>query len=226
MKVTSLLSGGKDSVYATFLAQSQGWEVTETMTMASENPESWMFHYPNPKIAPIQSRLIGIPNTTVETKGEKEKELEDLKEALEKSREEKGIEGIVSGAVESEYQKSRLDYIGEELGLRTFTPLWRKDPYGLMKEQIESGFKYIIIQVSSGGLDESWLGREIDMETLNELRNLNEEIGIHIAGEGGEYEAAVLEAPIFNGRIKIRKAEKKMEGPNRGIYRVEKWQVE
>lgn len=225
MKVTSLLSGGKDSVYSTFLAQMQGLEVVETLTMASKSSESWMFHYPNPEIAEIQSDLMDIPNKTIKTEGKKEKELKDLKKALKKSKEDKGIEGIISGAVESEYQKSRLDYMGEELGLKNFAPLWRKDPYKLMKEQIESGFKYIVIQVSSGGLDESWLGKEIDLDTLKELKKLNEEIGIHIAGEGGEYEAAVLEAPIFKGIIEVKEAEKKMESPNRGIYRVKKWRV-
>ncbi|MFO7958069.1 MAG: TIGR00289 family protein, partial [Candidatus Brocadiia bacterium] len=60
MKVAALLSGGKDSVYSIFLAQSMGWSVEETITVIPENPESWMFHYPNAEISKVQSRLMNI----------------------------------------------------------------------------------------------------------------------------------------------------------------------
>lgn len=225
MKLASLLSGGKDSVYAVQVARSRAWEVIHTVTLAPHNPESWMFHYPNPEIAQAQSKLMNKPNRTIETQGEKEKELQDLKKGLKKLKEEKSIEGFVSGAIESEYQKKRLEYIGEDLDLKSFTPLWRKDPYKMMKEQIESGYRYIFTQVSSGGLDRSWLGREVDKKTLDELKELKEDIGIHIAGEGGEYEVAVLEAPIFQGRIEITEAEKKMESTNRGVYNIKDFTV-
>ncbi len=226
MKVSSLSSGGKDSIYSIFIAQTMGWSIVETITMCPKNPESWMFHYPNAELAGVQSKLMNIPNRLVKTRGRKEEELKDLKEALRKSKKEYGIQGFTSGALESEYQKTRLENMGEELGLKSFTPLWRKDPYETMREQIHSGFKYIITQVSSGGLNESWLGKQINMDTLKNLKRLNEEIGIHIAGEGGEYEAMVLEAPIFNGKIVIEEAEKKMEGENRGIYVVKEFRVE
>lgn len=226
MKLATLLSGGKDSVYSIYIAQSKGWNVVSTLTMAPLNSESWMFHYPNPEIAKAQSRLMGIPNTTVEIPGKKEEEIEKLREPLKELKESKEIQGIISGAIESEYQKSRLDYIGEDLELRTFSPLWRKNPYKLMKEQIESSFRYIITQVSSGGLDKTWLGREIDMDTLEELKKLKQEIGLHVAGEGGEYEVSVLEAPIFNGKIVIEDAEKKMESRNRGVYDIKSFKIE
>ncbi len=225
MKTAALLSGGKDSVYAIQIAQSQAWEITDTITLAPRNPESWMFHYPNPEIAETQSKLMNIPNRTIKIQGEKEKELEDLKEGLKELKQERGIEGFISGAIESEYQKKRLEYIGEDLELKSFTPLWHKDPYKMMKEQIESGYRYIFTQVSSGGLDKSWLGREVNEKTLEELKKLKQEIGVHMAGEGGEYEVAVLEAPIFQGKIKIKEAEKKMESPNRGIYDIKDFQV-
>lgn len=222
MKLAALLSGGKDSVYAIQIAQSRAWEVTHTLTIAPKNPESWMFHHPNPHIAKAQSKLMEIPNKTIKTNGKKEEEIQDLKRGLKELKKQQGIEGFISGAIESEYQKTRLDHIGEQLNLKSFTPLWRKNPSKMMKEHIKSGYRYILTQVSSGGLNQSWLGKEINEHTFKKLKKLEKTIGLHIAGEGGEYEVSVLESPIFQGKIKIKEAEKEMESTNRGIYRIKK----
>ncbi|MFW5902282.1 MAG: diphthine--ammonia ligase [archaeon] len=220
MKVAALLSGGKDSIYSMYIASSKSWEIKKTIIMKPENKESWMYHHPNKNIPETQSKLMDIPYECVKTKGEKEKELKSLKRALKKIKKEEGIEGFISGAIESEYQKKRLEYIGEELDLKSFCPLWRKDPEKLMESQIEDGTEFIINKISSGGLNKSWLGRKIDKKALEDLKKLNNEIGIHLAGEGGEYETTVLNSPLFKGKIEVKKAEKIMKGENRGIYEI------
>ena len=219
MKLAVLFSGGKDSTYALSWALSQGFDVKYLVTVFPESKESFMFHYPDIKLVKTQARLTGIPQIIVKTKGEKEKELLDLKKALKKLE----IQGVVSGAIESEYQKQRIDFLCEELGLISFSPLWHKDKEQLLKEQIDSGFKAIITMIAAAGLDESWLGREINEKCLSNLKKISKEYGVNIAFEGGEAETLTFDCPLFNKKIQIIKAEKEMEGENRGFLIIKKY---
>ncbi len=200
MKVDALISGGKDSMYATYLAIKSGLDVKYVVSVISRNPESYMFHVPNIELTKYQAKAMGIPLIQETTEGIKEEELEDLKKALEKIRDE--IDGVVTGAVQSNYQKQRIDKICNELGLKSVAPLWQKNPLELIKQMVADGFEIIITAVAAPPLDEKWLGRRID-DCLNELIELNRKNKIHVGGEGGEYETFVLNCPLFNKKIEI-----------------------
>ena len=115
---------------------------------------------------------MGIPLIKAKTHGEKERELEDLKTVLINLKN-KGVEAIFAGALASEYQKSRIDQLCNDIGLISKAPLWHVNPKEYMEEIIDSGFEVIIISVSAEGLDRSWLGRRIDHELLEEIITLN-----------------------------------------------------
>ena len=202
MKAAVLFSGGKDSTMAVYKAIEEDYDVEYLVSMLSDNPESYMFHVPNIHITDLSSEAMGIPLIKAKTHGVKEKELDDLKRVLNKLKD-KGVEAIFAGALASEYQKSRIDQLCKDLGLMSNAPLWHIDPKEYMEEIIDSGFEVIIISVSAEGLDESWLGRRIDHELLEEIINLNSKYGMHMAFEGGEAETLVLDSPIFKKRIKI-----------------------
>lgn len=202
MKAAVLFSGGKDSTMAVYKAIEEDYDVEYLVSMLSDNPESYMFHVPNIHITDLSSEAMGIPLIKAKTHGVKEKELDDLKRVLNKLKD-KGVEAIFAGALASEYQKSRIDQLCKDLGLMSNAPLWHIDPKEYMEEIIDSGFEVIIISVSAEGLDESWLGRRIDHELLEEIINLNSKYGMHMAFEGGEAETLVLDCPIFKKRIKI-----------------------
>ncbi len=202
MKAAVLFSGGKDSTMAIYKAIDEGYTVEYLVSMISENPESYMFHVPNIHITDLSSEAMGIPLIKAKTHGQKEKELDDLKRVL-KELKDKGIEAVFAGALASEYQKSRIDKLCKDIGLKSNAPLWHLDPKQYMEEIIELGFEVIIISVSAEGLDESWLGRKIDHKLLEEIIALNKKYGMHMAFEGGEAETLVLDCPIFKKRIKI-----------------------
>jgi ABC transporter with metal-binding/Fe-S-binding domain ATP-binding protein len=203
LKVAVLFSGGKDSTFALWCAQMLGWDVSTLVTVFPKSEDSWMFHYPALRWTRLQAQAVGIPQTTIPTEGAKEKELEDLTAGLGKVARSSGIEGVVSGAVASEYQRTRLDNICEGLGLRSFAPLWHKNQEQLVKEQIESGFDIIITACNALGLDARWLGRKLGQSELAELVQLNRRFGLSIAFEGGEAETFVLGAPLFKGHLSI-----------------------
>jgi len=207
MKAAVLFSGGKDSTMAVYKAMKDGWTVEYLLSMHSENPHSYMFHVPNIHLSQLLSQAMGIPLIQAETPGMKEEELEDLRKALSELKD-KGVEAIFTGAIHSQYQKSRIDQLCQELGLESIAPLWHRDPQEYMEEIIELGFEVVITSVSAEGLDESWLGRVITRELLEELRGLHEKYGLHLAFEGGEAETLVIDGPLFKKKLEILDSEK------------------
>jgi ABC transporter with metal-binding/Fe-S-binding domain ATP-binding protein len=215
MKVSVLFSGGKDSMFALWNVISYGWEIKALLTVLPESDSSYMFHRPNVELVPLQAEAMELPAILQRSSGEKEEELEDLKELI-KSVE---VDGVVTGAVASEYQKEKVDFICEELGVGSFCPLWHKDGEQLLTEMIEAGFEIIITSVSAEGFDESWLGRKIDGRCVEELVKLREKYGVSVVGEGGEMETFVVDSPLFKKRIDVKKAERKWDGV-RGVYLI------
>jgi ABC transporter with metal-binding/Fe-S-binding domain ATP-binding protein len=202
MRLAALFSGGKDSTFALLKAMKQGHEIKYLVTLFPQREDSWMFHYPCVEQTRLQSKALGIRQIIQKTAGEKEKELDDLRKVLIKIKPK--IDGIVSGAVASKYQKNRIDKICEELGLESIAPLWGRNQEELLNEEIRSGLDIIITSVSTAGLDKSWLGKRIDAMVIDELKQLHEKYGLNLVFEGGEAETLVCDAPIFKKRIEIQ----------------------
>jgi len=219
MDVAVLFSGAKDSCFAIYKAMNRGLNVKYLVTIIPKTDESYMFHYPNVKWTKLQAKAMGIELVTRKTKGEKEKELGDLEEVLKSLK--PGIQGIVSGALESRYQKARIDDIARKLGMKSISPHWQRSMRDYLQDLIVSGFEVIVTSVSAEGLNEDWLGRKLDREAINDLERLSKKYGIHKGFEGGEAETFVLDGPIFGKRIEIEKARKEWDGV-RGIYVIEK----
>lgn len=218
MKLAALVSGGKDSIFALYAMKQKGHEITHILTMMPARPDSYMFHHPNVHLTVIQAELMNIPQIVGTTKGEKEKELKDLEQLISKV---KGkTDGIVTGALYSNYQKSRIDAIAKKLGLKSEAPMWNIDLEKYWDLLLESKFVVIITAVAAEGLDESWLGRKIDKSAVKEIIEISKKNKINIAGEGGEFETFVLDCPLFSKRIEIVEAHNEWKGDS-GVYVIE-----
>jgi ABC transporter with metal-binding/Fe-S-binding domain ATP-binding protein len=220
MKVGILFSGGKDSTLALYKAK-ENHKIICLISIISKNKESYMFHVPNIELTKIQAKAICLPFVQRTTKGEKEKELEDLKKVLVLAKKKFKIEGIVTGAVKSNYQKTRLEKICKEINLKCFNPLWMKDQIELLNELLENNFEVIISGVFSYPLDQTFLGKTIDKEMINKLKQLEQEYKINPSGEGGEIETTVLDAPFFKKKIKIQDSDIEYKN-NSGIFKIKK----
>ena len=220
MKLAVLFSGGKDSTLALYKAI-QKEEVVCLISVISENKESYMFHVPNISITKLQAEALELPLIQKKTKGEKEKELKELKEAIEEAVKRYKIKGIVTGAVESIYQASRIEKICNDLDLYCFNPLWKKDQIELLNETLEIGFKTIISGIFAYPFKKEWLGKEIDRKMIKELKILWEKYRFNPAGEGGEIETTVLDAPFFKKKIVIEDSEI-IAGKDSGIFSIRK----
>ncbi|MEM0008131.1 MAG: TIGR00289 family protein [Candidatus Bathyarchaeia archaeon] len=204
MRVAVLATGGKDSTLALYRVLRLGYDVKYLVSMIPLREDSWMFHYPNIHLMDLFAEAVGIPLVKGETSGVKEAEVEDLKRLVAGL----NVDGIVSGAIASNYQKARIEEICKQLKLKCLTPLWHENPASILKEILDLNFEVIITGVYAYGFSKEWLGRKLDAEAFNALVELNKHFGVSLVGEGGEYETLVLDAPFFKKRLKIVEAEK------------------
>ena len=219
MNAAILFSGGKDSTMALYYALKEKEDVKYLLSMKSVNDESYMFHVPNIHVTDLLSEALDIPIMSVETEGVKEEELDDLKAAF-LDLKDLGVEAIYTGALYSVYQKSRIEKLGDEVGLKIISPYWHVDELEYMRKIVSLGFKIMICGVAAWGLDESWLGRIIDDDTIDELVRLNEKYHVDIAFEGGEAETLAIDGPIFKKRIEILKYKKEWHLDS-GVFVIE-----
>ncbi len=108
MQLASLYSGGKDSNYALYLAQQAGFEV-ETLVTLLPQEGSWMYHVPNIRWTGLLAQALGIPQVQEKAGEGEEEELEALQRAVSKTE----VDGLVVGAVASDYQYSRVNQVCE-----------------------------------------------------------------------------------------------------------------
>ena len=213
MEWVSLFSGGKDSSWALYRAQQEGLDVGRLLTVHPEG-DSYMYHTPATHLASLAAESIGLPLLEVEPEdfgaedvedsaAQGDAEVEPLEAALRELQDDIDLAGVTAGAVESEFQTSRIEALCDRLGIDLFAPLWQCDPETLATEMLDAGFDIRIVQVAAAGLDESWLGRRLDTEALAELQELNDRYGVHILGEGGEFETYVVDGPHMSQRIEM-----------------------
>jgi len=203
MRLVVLFSGGKDSVFAAFWALFQGFE--PVLVTAVPEEYSMMFHHPNVQLAKEQAKMMGLAHSFVRVS--EDNWHEKLKAELEKI----GAEGIVTGAIASEYQRWKIEKLAQDLGIPTYSPLWHKQDE-LYQEMLDY-LEIYIAAVSADGLDEKWLGKQLKELARNPPKN------IHPFLEGGEGETFVADAPFFKSGIRIKNWKKTWDGV-RGVAEI------
>lgn len=207
MRLAALYSGGKDSTFATYLAHQMCHEISFLVNIVPMDKASWIFHTPNLSIVPKMAEAMDIPLISVVSDGTEEGDMDALKDALEGL----DIDGVVVGALWSDYQWDRMNRVLGELDLIMLAPLWRKDQDMVYDEMVSAGIDAIIVGVFAEGLDGGWLGRHIDNTSKDELKALRSRYGISIMGEGGEYESMTLDSPMFKKRLVINSSNKNIK---------------
>ena len=198
MTVSALVSGGKDSIFSAYLADSQGMTVDELVTLEPEDPESFLFHTPNLPVVALQAEAWGKRHRRVPIHGVGEvAETAALRSAL------SGSDGpVVTGAIASSYQWGRLHRVTFELGRPLYTPLWGKDAERVVREEIAAGLDVRLVHLAAEPLTPDLIGARLDEKVLATiLARSRERRRVHPAGEGGEYETLVVDAPFFRERI-------------------------
>ena len=199
VRVAILSSGGKDSASAWWWAICQGWDVEFLVTMCVTSGDSMMFQVPGTGIVEHQARLAGVEWICLETDGSEDTEIDDLEVGIKSL----GIDALVTGALRSDYQKSKIERMCHRLGIISYNPLWHQSPQNHLTDLVSNGFGVMITSVACEGLDHTWIGKILDNESLSQLIDLSDQFRFNVDGEGGEYETIVISGPHFNGHIQI-----------------------
>lgn len=201
MKLAVLFSGGKDSHLAMYKA-SKEHNIVCAITMKSENNFSYMFQSLGFEFTSKQLQAQDIAQHIVLTKGEREDELVDLKRGIKETINKYGVEGVVTGAIQSTYQASRIQKICKELDIWCFNPLWdiNRDE---MIEELTQQFVGVILGVFAYPLNKSFVGVLMNEDTFQKLLEYEKKYQISAIGEGGEFESFILNGPMYKYPLKI-----------------------
>jgi ABC transporter with metal-binding/Fe-S-binding domain ATP-binding protein len=220
MKLACLFSGGKDSTYAIHLAKKQGHEILCLVSIFAKSEESHLLHHPNLTWTKLQSTSMNIPQLTIYSdSNETSDELIIMEKLLQNAKDKFQIEGLVHGGIKSKFQKEKFETLCKKLDLVCIAPLWEMEPKKYMNELLDSDFHFMMITVSSNGLDDRWLGKLITKHDLELLNNLSDKFGFNLNFEGGEAETFVIDCPLFSNSIKINQFIKNWDG-YRGRFEI------
>ena len=203
MRFAALFSGGKDSTYALHLAMLKGLEIVCLITLKPLREDSWMFHYPSVEITKLQAKALGLPQIFKITSGVKGEEIKDLERAIKEAIGKYDIEGIVAGALLSDYQRMNIMRIVSKYDLEAYTPLWRKNQEDYMRDVVKHGVKFIVTEINAFGLPMKFLGKEITLDDVEEIIKYARKYRFNPAFEGGEAETLVIDAPFFKKKLKV-----------------------
>jgi uncharacterized protein (TIGR00290 family) len=132
--------------------EQQGHRVDTLVSVIPSEKDSWLFHTPNLNLLPLQAMAMEKRLLRAPSQGGEEGDLAALHQAL------SGLDadGVVAGAIASDYQWDRINGVCESLGLRLFSPLWRKDQGMLLRDMVDAGIEAVGVAVSAeAGVD--WL---------------------------------------------------------------------
>ncbi|MHB8633563.1 MAG: diphthine--ammonia ligase [Thermoplasmatota archaeon] len=221
MRVVALLSGGKDSVAAIDVAQNHGWNVVVALTVTPAQDDAWLFHTPNLGVVRGVAECLGIPLVEAACRTGADREVEDLEMALRGVARAFAVDGIVSGAIESDYQRTRIEAIAHRLALKSFAPLWHKDAWAYLTPML--GWDIRFARVAADGVPNAWAGERLDARHLAAL--MGHPARPHPAGEGGEYETLVLAAPCYRRRLVVDRSHVEATAA-RATWVVDAWHTE
>ncbi|MHA2305685.1 MAG: Dph6-related ATP pyrophosphatase [Candidatus Hodarchaeales archaeon] len=201
MRVVCLVSGGKDSILALWLASHQ-FEVIEILTIRSTCSDSLLYHLPNNQYVSFIAEMIGIPHRDIWVDScDVEDEINALTNALLESR----TDAVITGGIRSDFQRNKFIRAAILANIKCFNPLWRISSDKLMSELLNNKFRFIFSSVAGMGLGKELLGEEITQEVLASIIKVVPDLDISVTGEGGEYESFVFDAPFFPSKINIKK---------------------
>jgi len=193
-KIVASLSGGKDSMYALYIALQEGLDVDYLMFITNGSKA----HRVNRWLLNLVSESLEIPMVTAA------KEIYDIRRVLKKLE----ADIFISGVMITPEHMDWYHEICDPIQVKHYAPLWGKNPLKALTEMKELGFQVLIIEVDiSMGPRESWLGKKLGDNVVTEIEKLEKEQKMNPIGELGEYHTFVLDCPLYKKRLSILDSE-------------------
>ncbi len=220
MDVAVLFSGGKDSTFAIQKCIDEGWNIKYLISVKPTRTDCYLYHFATVEHTKLFASLMNIPQVYLTC---------DVADPVEEAKlvynvvKNHLVDAVVLGG--TGLQETQIRSIREvlfPLGVEVFASHAGQDHGELLLEMINQGFKIMITQIASDGLDKTWLGRVIDENSFVEFKKLSEKYGFHLGGEGGYYDSLVVDCPLYTKRFEVLESEKVMESKNAGHLLIKK----
>ena len=203
MKIAVSWSGGMESALACFKASNEGYDIKYLVVFVSE---TWPAFCHPIKIMELQAKSIGIPLLKLQVKEPYE---QGYREAIKKLIE-KGVEGIVTGDiyVVDDLHGRWMDKVTKGLDIKVIMPLWEQNTTEVLNEEVSSGFKSVFTCLGQQWFTEEWLGKELNLDSAEDLKVLAKKKNMDPCGENGEYHTMTIDGPNFKEKITLSKYSK------------------
>lgn len=197
-------SGGKDSSLCLYhVLKNQDYAIQCLLTSVSETYQRISMHGVRVELLDIQAERLGIPLIKLLIPDMPSMEVyEQVMQAALKDLLAQGASVSIFGDIFLEDLRQYREQKLAEVGLKGVFPLWNRPTKELIREFIALGFKTITTCVNEKYLDESFVGRIIDEDFLNDLPDT-----VDPCGENGEFHTFVFDGPLFSKPILFEKGE-------------------
>lgn len=191
-------SGGKDSALALYKVLQEGrYEVLALLTTVNRASRRSSMHGIPVSLLEKQAASIGIPLYVVDLtpKGN----MEDYQSAMEgavKHFKAQGVSHFVFGDIFLHDVRSYREKQLSPYGIEVVEPLWGRTSPQIMEEFLASGLRTVVVTVTDGMLDKSFVGRTIDHDFVRDLPP-----GTDVCGENGEYHTFCYAGGMFSSEI-------------------------
>jgi uncharacterized protein (TIGR00290 family) len=197
-------SGGKDSTLALHrvLAEKK-FDVKYLLTTLSEKYQRISMHGVREELLEQQAASIGIPLKKIYLPegASMENYNRVMKETMLELKQEEIEHALFGDIFLEDLRKYREEQL-KQAGFAAHFPLWKQNSNQLLKEFIELGYKTILVCVNEKNLAESFAGRIIDEQFMNDLP-----VAVDPCGENGEFHSFVFEGPILKTQVPFTKGE-------------------
>lgn len=198
-------SGGKDSALALYhTLKNPDYRIERLVTSVNNTFNRISMHGVRESLLLMQAAELGLPLQQLRMNDQPTMtEYNDAMGAMMKSLRNEGFTHSVFGDIFLEDLRTYREEKLAEQGFSAYFPIWKRNTTELVHEFIELGFKTITVCVKAELLDESFVGRIIDQNFLNDLPD-----GVDPCGENGEFHSFVFDGPVFKNPVGFRKGEK------------------
>ena len=189
-------SGGKDSCTALHRTAAE-FEIVTALTMFDEAGARSRSHGLTPQIVGAQTACLGLQSVTARCTWETYNTA--FAEAL-SSLSGSGISHVIFGDIMFDENRTWAERMCAQAGLVAVEPIWGEATDAMLREFIASGGEAIIVTARTPMLDQSWLGRSLSLDMVEDLGRL----GVDPCGERGEYHTLVTNSPLFRSPLRVR----------------------
>lgn len=207
-------SGGKDSAIALYYTlQKKEFQVGCLLTSMNSANNRITMHGVREKLLEQQAGQMGITLHKLFLPDQPSmEEYDNLMKFTMQGLKEEGYTHSIFGDIFLEDLKKYREQKLKEVDLQAYFPLWKRDTKEVIHEFLELGFKAKVVCANAALLDESFVGRDLDMDFIADLP-----MGVDPCGENGEFHTFVYAGPIFTNPIQFQLGKnvyKEYDAPN------------